>query len=88
MKIKKEYSLHYDLDDITVVQTAPDGTEREICPISETAAMAWEGIERGLDRQTIIDAIVTEFYGADRATVDRDLDALTGQLRAMGCLED
>lgn len=88
MKIKKEFSLHYDLDDITVVQTAPDGTEREICPISETAAMAWEGIDRGIGREELIDAIMTEFAGADRATVARDLDALTAQLKALGYIEE
>lgn len=87
MRIKEEYSLAYDLDGVSIVRTLPGGVRQEICPISETAAMAWEGIERGMDRQTIIDAIAAEFDGADPATVARDLDALVTQLTALGYIE-
>ena len=89
MRIKKEYSLRYDDDGtISVVQTLPDGSEREICPISDTAAMAWEGIEKNLPRQMLVDAIVNEFAGADAAVVEQDLDALIAQLTQLGYIEE
>jgi hypothetical protein len=88
MKIKKEYSLRYDLDDILIVQHLADGTEKEITSISQSAAMAWEGIERGVSRQTIVAGIVGEFDGADEALVAQDLDALMAQLVALGYAEE
>ncbi len=87
MKIRPEYTLCYD-DDISIVKTEPDGTRREVCPISETAAMAWEGIERGHDRKFIVQAIVNEFEGARPDQVARDLDALIDRLIALGCAEE
>ena len=87
MKIKKEYTLLYD-DQISIVQTMPDGTQREVAPISDTAAMAWEGIAKGVDRKRLVDAIVNEFSGADAATVERDLDGLIAQLRELVYIED
>lgn len=87
MKIKPEYSLRYE-DDISIVQTLPDGTEREICPLSDTAAMAWEGIERGMDRVAIAESIVHEFDGAEPGRVASDLGALITQLIALGYAEE
>ena len=89
MKIKKEYSLRYDEDGfISVMQSLPDGTRREICPISETAAMAWEGLERGVAKKALIEAIAAEFDGADPAAVERDLDDLIAQLTELGYIEE
>lgn len=87
MKIKPEYTLRYE-DDISIVQTLPDGTEREICPLSDTAAMAWEGIERGMDKAAIAESIVHEFDGAEPSQVAADLDALITQLIALGYAEE
>ena len=88
MKIKQEYSLQYDDDGtISIVQAMPDGTMKEICPISDTAAMAWEGLERGVPKPDLVAAITAEFDGADAVTVERDLDALIAQLTALGYIE-
>lgn len=88
MKIKPEFSLEYELDNIYIVKTEPDGTKRDICPITETAAMAWEGIERGIERQALITAIAEEFDGTDEPSVARDLEALEQQLLALGYAEE
>jgi hypothetical protein len=88
MKIKKEYSLRYELDDIVIVKREPDGTEREVSPLSQSAAMAWEGIEKGVSREAIIQGIAQEFDGADEAVVAQDLDALMAQLVALGYAEE
>ena len=87
MKIKPEYTVRFYEDDICIVRLRPDGEEDYICQISETAAMAWEGIEHGIERDELINAIVTEFSGASNETVAADLDALMSQLVALGYAE-
>ena len=88
MKIKPEYSLQFELDDIVIMRKNADGTETEIGPISETAAMAWEGIERNIPFDDLVDAIVTEFAGATKEAVSADLKALMTQLVALGYAEE
>ncbi len=88
MKIKPEYTVRFDEDDICVVRLHPDGTEEFISPLSASAAMAWEGFQRGMSREAVIDAVANEFDGADPETVARDLDALAAQLIALGFAEE
>lgn len=86
MTINPDYRLDFDMDDIRI-QKRQDGVWHDLAPISETAAMVWEGVERGLDRDAIVRAIVNEFDGADEATVAADMDALLAQLTALGIAE-
>ncbi len=86
MKINADYRLDYDMDDIRIQKRGGDGW-RDLAPISETAAMVWEGLERGVERARLIEAVVNEFDGADEATVAADLDALIAQLTALGIAE-
>lgn len=50
--------------------------------------MAWEGLERGIAFDTLVDAIVTEFDGAAKEAVAADLKALMAQLVALGYAEE
>lgn len=86
MKINENYRLDYDLDDITI-QKRENGAWSDLCSISDTAAMVWGGIERGLDRAAIIAAVVNEFDGADETIVGADMDALIEQLTVLGIVE-
>lgn len=88
MRIKPEFSLAYDMDLITIVRREADGSERELSPISETAAMAWEGIERGIPFDALVDAIAAEFAGTTKETVAADLRALMTQLVQLGYGEE
>ena len=88
MRIKPEFALQYELDDIAIVRKNADGTVTELSPISETAAMAWEGIERNIAFDDLVDAIVTEFAGATKEAVAADLKALMGQLLQLGYAEE
>lgn len=74
------------MDDIRIQRRKADEW-CDLAPISETAAMVWEGVERGIDRARLIEAVVNEFDGADEATVAADMDALIAQLTALGILE-
>ncbi len=88
MKIKPEFFISYDEDDICILRREADGSAREVSPISASAAMAWECIERGMTREAMIEAIITEFGGADPEQVTADLDALTAQLLTLGYAEE
>ena len=83
MKLKPEYSICYDEDDICLTQRLPDGTEREVAPLTASAAMAIEALGRGMDRDSVIDAVMTEFSVQDRDLIAADLDALLAQLRRL-----
>ena len=88
MKIRPEFTIDYELDDITIVRVNPDGTREELSPIGASAAMAFEGFQHGLSREAIIDSIVNEFAGATPELVGSELDALAAQLIALGYAEE
>lgn len=87
MRIKPEFYISYDEDDISIMRRLPDGAEEYVSPISASAAMAWDGIERGMDREALIDAVANEF-SYPRSLVEADLDALLAQLAALGYAEE
>ena len=88
MKIKPEYSLMYTMDDISIVRTEPDGTVREVSPISASAAMAWEGFQNGLSREAIIESIIYEFSGVSEELAAQELESFAAQLIALGYAEE
>ena len=87
VKIKSQYYINYDEDDISIMERLTDGGARFVSPISATAAMAWDGIERGLGREALIDAVANEF-SVDPALVAADLDALLTRLLTLGYAEE
>ena len=88
MKIKPEYTVRFEEGDVCVVRLRPDGREEYVAPLTDSAAMAWEGLARGASRETIVDAVANEFEGASRDAVARDLDAFFAQLLALGFAEE
>lgn len=87
MRIKPQYHIDYYEDDISVVEHLPDGTERFVTSLSATAAMVWDGLERGMSREALLDAVSNEF-AVDPALVEKDMDALLRQLLALGYAEE
>ena len=53
--------------------------------LNATAAVLWKGMERGLDRDALLDDLLTHF-DVDRATAAAELDRLLGELSARGLL--
>lgn len=88
MKFNENYRLYFELDDIFIQKKDETGRWQDYCPISETAAMAWEGLERGIAREALTEAICNEFSGAEKAHVAQDLEGLIAQLRQLGILLD
>ncbi len=85
MKLNPEYYVNYTEADICVMRRLPDGGEEEVCPISATAALVWDGLEHGLDREALIESVVYEF-SADPDVVAADLEDLLAQLVELGFL--
>ena len=88
MRIKPEFSIDYEMDDISIVRTEPDGTVRAVSPISASAALAWEGFQKGLPREAIVESVVQEFAGASEEVVAQELEELARQLVALGYAEE
>ncbi len=87
MKLKPEYDICFDEDDICIVRRTPEGLEEFVTPLSASAAMALEALTGGMCREDVIDAVMTEFSVADRDMVAADLDELTAQLITLGYAE-
>ncbi len=51
--------------------------------LNATAALLWKGLERGLEREQLIDDLLAEFE-VDRPTAAAELDRLLGELAARG----
>ena len=53
--------------------------------LNSTAAVLWKGLERGLDREALLDELLAQFE-VDRPTAAAELDRLLGELAARGLL--
>ena len=53
--------------------------------LNATAAVLWKGLERGLDREALLDELLAQFE-VDRPTAAAELDRLLGELAARGLL--
>lgn len=53
--------------------------------LNATAALLWKGLERGLEREQLLDDLLAQFE-VDRPTAAAELDRLLGELSARGLL--
>lgn len=51
--------------------------------LNATAALLWKGLERGHDREQLLDGLLAEFE-VDRPTASAELDRLLAELAARG----
>jgi len=51
--------------------------------LNATAALLWKGMERGLEREQLLDSLLAEFE-VDRPTAAAELDRLLGELADRG----
>ena len=71
MKIRPEYRLAYDEDDIGVYRKREDGTEEYVTDLSISAALAWDGIASGYSEDAIIQLVAQEYsIPAEQARAD------------------
>ena len=54
--------------------------------LNDTAKLIWQGLEKGQDKQTIVDLILDE-YEADRDLVEKDYDTFINALKGANIIE-
>lgn len=60
---------------------------KEYFRLNATAACVWKGLERGLDRQGLVDALCASFE-VEPGPAGEELDRLLGELRARHLLAE
>ena len=58
-----------------------------IIKLNDSAKFIWDMLAKGSDRDEIVDALSIEYQGVDRATLERDVDALIDTLKGANILE-
>lgn len=88
MKIKKDFIKVTAIGDTSVV--VPVGEESEkthrVIELNETAAQIYDGIEKGLDEQTIAAELAVE-YGITAEKAAQDVKSVIEKLTAAGVVE-
>ena len=88
MKIKNGFVLRNLLDEYVVMPTGQNITEFDgTIVLNEVAAFVWSKMAEPVTRNELVEYILSE-YEIDRATAERDLDALIDRLNSYGVLED
>lgn len=88
MKIKNGFVLRNLLDEYVVMPTGQNITEFDgTIVLNEVAAFVWSKMAEPATRNELVEYILSE-YEIDRATAERDLDALIDRLNSYGVLED
>ena len=54
--------------------------------LNDTAKLIWQGLEKGQDKQTIVDSILEE-YEVDRDLVEKDFDTFINALKGANIIE-
>ncbi len=87
MKIKPGYILRNVLDMYVVMGIGREAYQpNRIMSVNETGAFLWELIEKGAERDALVDAMLGK-YEVDRATAAKDVDAFLAQLTDKGLVE-
>jgi hypothetical protein len=88
MKIKNGFVLRNLLEEYVVMPTGQNITAfGGTIVLNEVAAFVWSKMAEPVTRNELVEYILSE-YEIDRATAERDLDALIDRLNSYGVLED
>ncbi len=87
MKLNPRFLTHETKGEHYMISTG-DATFKGIVKNNETAAFIVECLKSDTTESTIVDRLLAEYEGADRATVSRDVADIIGKLRSIGALEE
>ena len=88
MKIRSGYMLRKVMDMTVIMSIGSETyTPNQIMSLNETGAFLWEKLEKGADKQVLVDSLVKE-YEIDNATADSDVDEFLNQLRKKDLIEE
>ena len=88
MKIKPGYILREVLDVAVIIGVGSENyTPNEIMSLNETGALLWHCLEKGAEKQELVDAILKE-YDTDAVTAQKDVDTFLARLREKALIEE
>lgn len=88
MKIKDGFILR-DIAGKTLVVAVGERSKsfRGMVTLNETGKYIWKILEKGATKEEIVESILAEFEGADRLTVENDVNAFISKLEGDNILE-
>ena len=88
MKIRSGYMLRKVIDTYVIMGIGSDNyVPNRIMSLNETGAYLWGLLEKGSDKQALIDNLISE-YEVDRTTAEKDVDIFLDQLREKDLIEE
>ena len=88
MKIKGEFVMRQIVDEYILVPVNDTALQRNsIISLNPVSALIWENLEKGADRESILENILREF-DVDRETAAADMEEFLGKLRENDFLEE
>lgn len=87
MKLREGFALRQVADTWVVMPLGEKSVDfNGMLTLNETGAVLWQALEKGGDREALIDALLGE-YDATREQVAPDVDAFLAKLANAGCME-
>lgn len=88
MKIRSGYMLRKVIDTYVIMGLGSDNyVPNRIMSLNETGAYLWGLLEKGSDKQALIDNLISE-YEVDLTTAEKDVDVFLDQLRDKDLIEE
>jgi hypothetical protein len=87
MKIKPGFMLRKVVEVYVIIGIGNEAYEpNEIMSVNETGAFLWELLEKGAEKQELVEAMTAE-YDVDAATAEADVEVFLNELRAKALIE-
>ena len=88
MKIREGFILRQVADSFIVVAVGKAVKDfNGIINLNETGAMLWEQLEKGADKQTLVQTLLDEYEGAvTKEIIEKDVSAFIAKLEEAGLL--
>lgn len=87
MKIREGFILRQVLDIYAVIGVGSEAyMPNRIMSVNETGAFLWHMLEKGAEKQELIDVLLRE-YETDPQTAEKDVDAFLNELQDKGLVE-
>lgn len=88
MKLKPGFMLRKVVEVYVVLGIGSEAyVPNQIMSVNETGAFLWPLLEKGAERQDLVDSLTKE-YDVDAATAAADVDSFLARLRENGLIEE
>lgn len=88
MKIRPGYILREVLEMYVIIGVGDEAyTPNQIMSLNETGAFLWKILEKGAEREELVDAMIRE-YDVDAQTAVADTDTFLAQLREKKLIDE